>query len=160
MRKLLVFFAALLLCSCVNVNKTIKLFDGEHLTSEEVVTLLPPFKAKLAMELYINGEKVGESCQSICPFVQPIQILPGSHRFASNNMHRDSNLEFESEIPFDTTQVFLIEVVDISKNTISFNFETLYTLKKGKSYTLQLGGKTDSEGIFRYYAWWSEVVKT
>lgn len=160
MRTLLTLFTFLLLAGCVNVNKTIKLHEANEQTPDKVVTLFPPFQSKVAMELFINGEKAGESCGRVCPFIQPLELLPGQYRFASNNMHRDYGLEFETDIPFTKTQVFEIKVVSISPQTISFRFETLYTLEQGKSYTLQLGSTTDKEGTVRYYAWWLEVVKT
>jgi hypothetical protein len=160
MHKILVLLLSIAITGCVNVNETIKLFDDEKLSSNDVVTLLPPFKSKLAMELYIDGEKVCNSSSKVCPFIQPIQILPGSHRFSSNNMHRDSNLAYESHIPFEETQVFLIKIVSVSGTTTSYVFETLNSLEKGKSYTLQVGSKEDSEGILRFYAWWLELTKT
>ena len=143
-----------MLAACANPRTLLRLYDGAELPREQVATLLYP--TDIAMVLNIDDRTAGRSCLSGCDFRQPVQILPGKHRFSSFNFHMDPlpKDHVSNPVPDDAA---VLKPNGGSVLSWSFTFDFEDSLEAGKTYALWYGYKPDANGVRVMYIWWNEM---
>jgi hypothetical protein len=146
--------AVSLASACANPRTLLRLYDGPILPREQVVTLLYP--ADMAMVLNVDEKTAGRSCMSGCDFRQPVQIMPGKHRFVSRTFFIDPMPKDHKPNPVPAgAAVLKPEGGSLLSWSFSFDFEA--TLEAGKTYALWLGYTDPERRPETMYIWWNEM---
>jgi len=110
------------------------------------------------MVLRVDEKIAGGSCFTNCMFRRPVQILPGQHRFASNNMHMPPIPKGQVSEPIPSSSaVAPLKMVNTSLLDVSLELDFETTLEAGKSYAMRIGHVDQAGGQREMYVWWQEI---
>ena len=142
-------------------GEPIKMYPGEVLQHDHLVTLHPPSIGTAAMVLRIDGE-TPTSCWSNCMFFRPVQVLPGKHTFSSNNLNMPNGQENNSIIVKapnnDRLHVLTPKIEKLSLFSRGYEFEFVETLEPGKHYQLKFATTTTANDWWvNMVTWWDEI---